>query len=286
MVKAKEPEKTAPEIPAEVPISTAIEQKQVEERVAIGAHIVYEAVRREGEEELRRPAAALAWSGLAAGLSMGFSFIAEALLQAYLPNQPWRPLLAKAGYSVGFLIVVLGRQQLFTESTLTAVLPLLLRKDMDSFIRLIRLWGIVLPANLVGTFLFAFCVAHVGLFDGHVQQCLGQIGGNHLGIPFGIVFVRAIFAGWLIALMVWLLPGAEQSRVSVIIIITYLIGLGAFSHVIAGSTTVFYLVATKTTSVGTYLMTFFLPTLLGNIVGGVSLVAALGHGQVVGGKSA
>ncbi|HTX16738.1 MAG TPA: formate/nitrite transporter family protein [Candidatus Baltobacteraceae bacterium] len=286
MAKAREREKPAPEAAVEVPISTASERKQVEERVAIGPHIVYEAIRREGEEELRRPAAALAWSGLAAGLSMGFSFIAEALLQAYLPDQPWRPLLAKAGYSVGFLIVVLGRQQLFTESTLTAVLPLLLSKDKDSFIRLVRLWGIVLPANLAGTFLFAFCVAHIGLFDGHVQQCLGQIGGNHLGIPFGIVFVRAIFAGWLIALMVWLLPGAEQSRVSVIIIITYLIGLGAFSHVIAGSTAVFYLVAAKTTSVGTYLSTFFLPTLLGNIVGGVSLVAALGHGQVLGGKNA
>ena len=286
MTKVRGRDKPAPEVAVEVPISTASERKQVEERVAIGPHIVYEAIRREGEEELRRPAAALAWSGLAAGLSMGFSFIAEALLQAYLPDQPWRPLLAKAGYSVGFLIVVLGRQQLFTESTLTAVLPLLLSKDKDSFIRLVRLWGIVLPANLAGTFLFAFCVAHIGLFDGHVQQCLGQIGGNHLGIPFGIVFVRAIFAGWLVALMVWLLPGAEQSRVSVIIIITYLIGLGAFSHVIAGSTAVFYLVAAKTTSVGTYLSTFFLPTLLGNIVGGVSLVAALGHGQVLGGKNA
>jgi formate-nitrite transporter family protein len=285
MTKAKEHQKSIPEIPADAPISTAKEQKRVEERVAIGPRIVYEAIRLEGEEELRRPAAALAWSGLAAGLSMGFSFVAEGLLQAYLPNQAWRPLISKAGYAVGFLIVVLGRQQLFTESTLTAVLPFLLRKNVDSLMRLLRLWGIVLPANLAGTFLFAFCVAHVGLFDAHVQKCLGEIGGNHLGIPVGIVFVRAIFAGWLIALMVWLLPGAEQSRVSVIIIITYLIGLGAFSHVIAGSTTVFYLVAARAISMGTYLTAFFVPTLLGNIVGGVSLVAALGHGQALGGKS-
>jgi formate/nitrite transporter FocA (FNT family) len=284
MPKAKEHEKPAPETPPDAPISTAKERKQVEERIAIGPHIVYEAIRREGEEELDRAPAALAWSGIAAGLSMGFSFIAEALLQAYLPNEPWRPLVVKLGYAVGFLIVVLGRQQLFTENTLTVILPLLLRKDMRTFIRVLRLWGIVLPANLAGTFLFAFCVAHVGLFDAQVQRCLGEIGGSHLGISFGIVFVRGIFAGWLIALMVWLLPGAEQSRVSVIIIITYLIGLAGFSHVIAGSTTVFYLVAAKTISVGTYLTTFFLPTLLGNITGGVSLVAALGHAQVVGKK--
>jgi hypothetical protein len=69
-------------------ISTRTEQKQVEDRVAIGANVVYETIRREGEEELQRPASALAWSALAAGLSMGFSFVAEALLMARLPDQP------------------------------------------------------------------------------------------------------------------------------------------------------------------------------------------------------
>src|SRR5487761_1737852 len=111
-------------------ITTETEQKQVEERVAIGANVVHETIRREGDEELKRTSSALAWSGLAAGLSMGFSLVAEGLLQAYLPDTMWRPLLTKLGYSVGFVIVVLGRQQLFTETTLTAVLPLLSRRDM------------------------------------------------------------------------------------------------------------------------------------------------------------
>jgi len=69
-------------------ITTRTEKNQVEERLAIGAHVVYETIRREGEDELRRPAAALAWSALAAGLSMGFSFMAEALLSAHLPGAP------------------------------------------------------------------------------------------------------------------------------------------------------------------------------------------------------
>ncbi len=139
-------------------ITTRTEKKQVEERVAIGAHVVYETIRREGEEELNRPAAALAWSALAAGLSMGFSFIAEGLLMARLPDQPWRPLVSRAGYCIGFLIVILGRQQLFTENTLTVVLPLLVRKDLATLLRMLRLWAVVLGANLVGTFLFALCV--------------------------------------------------------------------------------------------------------------------------------
>jgi formate-nitrite transporter family protein len=265
-------------------VSTKAEKKQVEERTAIGAHVVYEAIRREGEEELHRTASALAWSALAAGLSMGFSFIAEGLLTAHLPDQPWRPLISRFGYCVGFLIVVLGRQQLFTENTLTVVLPLLVRKNLETLLRLLRLWAIVLGANLVGTFLFALCIGKLAVFDPHTQQCLTAIGMGHLGSSFGISMLRAVFAGWLIALMVWLLPAAETARVSVIIIITYLIGLSGFDHVIAGSTTMFFLVVTKSISWGTYFAQFFLPALLGNMIGGLSLVAALGHAQVVGGK--
>ena len=265
-------------------ITTEVEEKKVEERVAIGAHVVYETIRREGEEELARPAAALAWSGLAAGLSMGISFVAEALIQDRLPERPWAHLISSLGYSVGFLIVVLGRQQLFTENTLTVILPFLLRKKLSVLMRVLRLWTIVLAANLVGTFTFAFCIAHIAIFDRSFHQTLTAIGAAHLGASFGIVLVRAIFAGWLIALMVWLLPAAEHSRLSIIIIATYLIGLGGFNHVIAGSTTVFFLVTTKYISWETYAVNFFMPTLLGNIIGGVSLVAALGHAQVVGGK--
>jgi len=265
-------------------ISTKQEEKLVQERVAIGAPVVYETIRREGEDELRRPAAALAWSGLAAGLSMGISFVTEALLAAHLPRQAWTPLISRAGYSVGFLIVVLGRQQLFTENTLTVILPLMLRKDSLTCARVLKLWAVVLSANLLGTFLFAACLVKFVLFDSHVYDALREIGAAHIGSTFGIVFVRAIFAGWLIALMVWLLPGAESARVGIIIILTYVIGLGSFNHIVAGSTTVFYMVVAHGLSFLVYFRQFFLPTLLGNIVGGVALVAALGHAQVVGGK--
>jgi formate-nitrite transporter family protein len=267
----------------ESPVSTRVEKKQVEARLAIGPHVVYETIRLEGEEELRRKPMALAWSALAAGLSMGFSFIGEGLLMSHLPDQPWRPLITKFGYSIGFLIVVLGRQQLFTENTVTVVLPLLLGKNLQTFWRMLRLWVIVLCVNLIGTFLFALCFGKIMVFDAHTQQCLGEIGKSHFA-PTGLVLLRAIFAGWLIALMVWLLPAAEAARVWIIIIITYVIGIGGFNHIIAGSTTMFFLVVTHAMSISSYFVRFFLPTLAGNIIGGVSLVAALNHAQVVGGK--
>jgi formate-nitrite transporter family protein len=270
------------EMPAAV---TKVEEKKVEERVAIGAHVVYETIRREGEDELKRPTSGLAWSGLAAGLSMGFSLVAEGLLAAYLPDRPWSPLISKFGYSVGFLIVVLGRQQLYTETTLTAVLPLLSHTKAATALSVLRLWAVVLASNLVGTYLFALCIGRIHIFDAHVQATLIGVSRSATGASFWIVMVRAVFAGWLIALMVWLLPVAETSRVSIIVIITYLIGLGGFAHIIAGSNKLFFLVVAGVETWKNYVTGFFIPTLIGNAIGGVSLVAFLGHAQVTPGKA-
>jgi formate/nitrite transporter FocA (FNT family) len=110
--------------------ATEIEEEIVE-RTSPPGKVVYEAIYREGEHELERCSRALAWSGLAAGLSMGFSFLMEGLLRDYLPTGRWQPLVAKFGYSIGFIIVILGRQQLFTKNTLTVVLPLLKRKTFS-----------------------------------------------------------------------------------------------------------------------------------------------------------
>ena len=84
------------------------EKRDARRREAPSAAVVFEAIRRAGEVELRRPLGGLAWSALAAGLSMGFSFVAEALLYTYTPEYAWRPIVASLGYSVGFLFVILG----------------------------------------------------------------------------------------------------------------------------------------------------------------------------------
>ena len=210
------------------------EARKVDDRSAIGAHIVLAAIQKEGEEELKRPPSALAWSGLAAGLSMGFSLLGEALLRAHLADAIWRPLLTKTGYCVGFLIVILGRQQLFTENTLTVVLPLLDRRNLATLVGVAKLWTVVLAANLAGTFVFAWFASSSGVFDDHMLAVLGDVAREAVPTSFGLTLLRAIFAGWLIALMVWLLPAAESARVSIIVILKYLIGLGNFTHIIAG----------------------------------------------------
>jgi formate/nitrite transporter FocA (FNT family) len=101
----------------DAPNLSALEHLEAEESKRPRAAVVHEAVRRGGEEELKRTVSSLAWSGIASGLSMGFSLVAEGLLRAHISDVHWRPLIAKLGYPFGFLIVVIGRQQLYTENT-------------------------------------------------------------------------------------------------------------------------------------------------------------------------
>ncbi len=211
---------------------------------------------------------------------MGFSFLTQGLLQASLPDAPWSALVAKFGYSMGFLIVILGRQQLFTENTLTPIIPLLNHKRLPILWNTLRLWTAVLLANWVGTMAVGWVLAHSSVIPESAGPSFLHIGQLAMGTGFGDRLVKAIFAGWLIALLVWLLPFAETGRISIIILMTYVIALGSFSHVVAGSVDTFYLVALGETSWGRYLGGFMVPTLLGNIVGGVSLVSALNHAQV------
>ncbi len=257
------------------------EEKQVEERSSPGGHIVYRAVYKEGEDELKRSNSALAWSGLAAGLSMGFSLMSEGLLRSHLPDTPWRLLIAKFGYSVGFLIVILGRQQLFTENTLTVILPLLRKHDPRTLGNVAQLWSIVLAANLVGGFTIAWVMGNTHALEPSVQQAMKEIGLASMNHDFFTLMMRGIFAGWMIALMVWLLPFAETARVGVIIIITYIVGIGEFSHIVAGSVDAFYLVGTGVKTFGQYFV-YMVPILIGNIIGGSSIVAAIAHAEYIG----
>ena len=258
-------------------------EQEAQERSSPSGKVVYKAILKEADDELGRPSPALFWSGLAAGLSMGFSLVAEGLLRARLPDAPWRPLVAKFGYSVGFLLVILGRQQLFTENTLTPVLPLLQRKDRYTLLNTLRLWGVVLAANLLGALLFALVAARTNTFDPEVKEAFFAIGREASDHPFGTLLLRGVFAGWLIATIVWLLPFAESARFFVIIAVTYVVGLANLSHVVAGAVEVFAVAWAGRTEWWSAVAYYLVPTLLGNIIGGVTLVAAINHAQVVAG---
>ena len=261
------------------------EEKKIQEAKSLDAKTTYEVIRREGLHELERSTSALGWSGLAAGLSMGFSFLVEGVLQSHLPDAAWRPLISTFGYTTGFVIVILGSQQLFTENTLTPIVPLLSHKTAERFRNVMRLWGAVLVTNLIGALLFALVLAKLQVVGPDVHGALAEIAGRAMRSGFWVTMLHAVYAGWLIALMVWMLPAAKPQELLVVVFISYLVGLGGFAHVIAGATEVFYAGFRGLAGWGAVLFGYLLPTLIGNVFGGVTIVAALNHAQATSGES-
>jgi len=256
------------------------EVRDVEELSAPRTPVIYEVVRRLGEEEMERPASSLWWSGIAAGLSISFSVLAEAILLAHLPDAPWRPLVSHLGYSVGFLMVILARQQLFTESTITVVLPVL--KELSPFMvwHMGRLWAIVLAANLAGTLFAALFCSFTPVLSHELYAAMVDVSRKLTELDLARMFFAGISSGFLIAAMVWMIPSAENAKFIVITLMTYIIAAGGFTHVIAGSFEAYLLVIAGDWLWWQAITKFMLPVLAGNVAGGTALFAVLSYAQV------
>ncbi len=239
---------------------------------------LYRAVRDEGEREMRRPWASLWWSGIAAGVCMSASVLGPAVMHEAGASA----LVSDLGYCLGFLIVVLGRLQLFTENTITTVLPVLSRPSAGALWRMTRLWGVVFVANLVGAALAAAVLTGSGMLDEPQRVALYEISLHATQIPPAAAFQRAVPAGFFIAALVWVARGTPEARFWVISGITYLVALGNFAHVVAGSVEAFVVVFQDGPAQLLSAAGFILPALAGNILGGAGLFAMLTYAQVRG----
>ncbi|WPN63191.1 formate/nitrite transporter family protein [Pseudomonas sp. P9_35] len=262
------------------PDLSAQEQREVDRNQPPRAAVLHEIIRTQGNQELERSIAALWWSALAAGLTMGLSLMAMGLLNSRLPDHEGFKVIASFGYCAGFLAVILARQQLFTENTLTAVLPIMSKPTLGNFGRLLRLWGVVLVGNLCGTLLVAYVMLHLPIFDQRTDQAFLEIGRKVMENDTGQMFAKGIISGWMIATMVWMIPSMESAKMWIIILITYLMALGDFTHIVVGSAEVSYLVFAGQLSWEDFWMVFAGPTLAGNIVGGSFIFALISHAQI------
>jgi formate/nitrite transporter FocA (FNT family) len=267
--------------PLHIPELTEDEERKSEELTSTSAKVIHESIRKEGEQELRRTSSGLAWSGMAAGLSMGFSLLTVGALKASLPHESWADPVAKLGFPAGFLIVIMGRQQLFTENTLTPIIPLLARRDSHTFFNVLRLWAVVFVANLLGTLTVALALTS-SIFPQNMRDAFFQVAQTATQHPFWQAFLKAVFAGWLIALVVWILGGIRNGGAHIIFALTYIMGLSGFTHVISGSVDAFFLLWSHQMDIAGY-FGFLIPTLLGNIIGGIALVSIANHAQVTAG---
>ena len=259
---------------------TDAEAERVRELVSLRAPAIYAIIKEEGEAELARPGASLFWSGLVAGVAMGFSVLGLSAIRRYLPDAEWAPLVASFGYSFGFLIVILGRQQLFTESTITAVVPLTASPSWGTLGHTLRVWGIVLAANWIGAAVVAAGFVFAAIVPSAIAVEIVDFSDHLTELDASTAFIHGIGAGFLIAALVWMMPMAESSKLVLIVGITWLIAVAGFTHAIAGMVEIMVLVFEGRVDFASGLFTLALPTLAGNVVGGTFLFALLAYAQV------
>jgi formate/nitrite transporter FocA (FNT family) len=253
-----------------------------EEGTRLSATQIHENILGPGEHELQRPAAALLWSSLASGMVIGFSCLAAAFA-ADTAAPAYAHAAASAAYPLGFIFVIMARSELFTENTLVPVIPLLEHRNLETFLALLRVWGLLLAGNLVGALIFGSVIAWTPLVEPSVHSELLRISREATSGGFGRVLYAGVFAGWLIALLTWLLASTRSTIAQIVLIWLCTAPISAlhFRHSIAGAVESFYRAALGDASWTAMLGQFVVPAVLGNAIGGVLLVALLNYGQVV-----
>lgn len=261
--------------------SSSEDQAATNPNARLSALSVYQTVRRDGEQEMARPLGSLWWSGVAAGIAISSSVVAKGLLHLELPDMPVRLPIEDLGYCVGFVLVVLGRMQLFTENTITVVLPLMAKTSGQALYCTLRLWTVVFIANMVGTFIAAFFTGVVGFASPDQLVAFHEVAAQGvLGAGWVEMMLKAIPAGFFVAALVWMLPNSRGFEIWVIMLPTYVIALGGFAHVVVGSMEAWLLLLAGQTTLLHALWGFILPALIGNVLGGTVLFSLLAYGQV------
>ncbi|HEX6303211.1 MAG TPA: formate/nitrite transporter family protein [Anaerolineales bacterium] len=253
------------------------DEKSSPERTKKSYEEILEQEIEEGLKELNRPASGLLISGLSAGLDIGFGALFMAIMLTLAEGRlapPVEEILVASMYSLGFIFVIVGRSELFTEHTTLAVLPVMDRKS--SLLSLGRLWALVYVSNLVGAALFASLAAFIGPQLGIVAVSnFGEIAAPLVHHTWWVIVTSGVLAGWLMGLLSWLLVAAREtiSQIVVVWLVTAAIGLGHFHHSIAGSVEVLTAVFALQEYTLAQFFHFLAWTTLGNVIGGVFFVA-------------
>jgi formate/nitrite transporter FocA (FNT family) len=235
------------------------EEMAIETRRLTAPEIFHAAVEN-ARSEVQRSPRTLAFSGIAGGLTMG-------LTVSYLV------------YPIGFIAVIIGRAQLFTENTLYPVVLVL--DERGHIAKTLRLWAVVFSANVLGAFLFSVLAVKSGALRPEILNHLIQLGKESVQGPARYFFWSGVVGGWLIALVAWVVTASRWTigQLVMVWLLTFLVGVGRFSHCIAASGEILSAVVQGSVAPSVYLQWLLLAT-MGNIVGGVVIVSVLNYGQV------
>ncbi len=242
---------------------------------------ILRAVIKDGRSELERASLGLAFSGFVAGLCVPFGAMALAVFASLTGGVGLVPILFSP---LGFIIVILGKAELFTAHTVSGVAATL--KDFGYWRDLLRLWVVVFAFNLLGTAAFAALVVYGEVLPPSALGYLLEEADKILEFGFWSVVLKGVLGGWLVGLMPWLVASSESTIAEFFSIyaLALLIPAAGLPHCIVGSSEFLMSLFSGEISASQYLVGFLAPTTLGNVIGGLVLVTLLNWGQVLGSK--
>lgn len=240
---------------------------------------IFTIVEKNARAELERTTRALAFSGLAGGLTMGLTGLGVATARAQLGPGALTDFISLLFYPLGFVAVIIGRAQLFTENTLYPVALIL--SERKHLLNTLRLWTVVFITNMIGAALFAALAVKTGSLRPDIADKLVTLGQNAVAGEFAHIFWSGVIGGWIIALMAWIVSASHWTigQIAIVYLLTVVVGMGHFAHCIASSGEILSSVWSGLTSPSTFLWWLTAAT-LGNVTGGVVFVTLLNFGQV------
>ena len=244
---------------------------------------IFHAAQDNAREELKRSSRTLAFSGVLGGLTMGLTGLSVAAVRAIVGSGGWEELVSFLVYPIGFIAVIIGRAQLFTENTLY---PVVLILDERRYLRrhlrqTLRLWAVVFSCNVLGAVCFALLAIRTGALPPDISSQLVALGIGSVSGSASHLFWSGIVGGWLIALVAWMVTASQWTigQVLMIWLLAFVVGIGKFAHCIATSGEILAAVVAGAVSIDAYLRWLLFAT-LGNIAGEVIIVSVLNYGQV------
>lgn len=210
---------------------------------------------------------------------MGLTGLAVASVQNVLGDGAWQNFVSLLFYPAGFIAIIIGRAQLFTENTLFPIALIL--SERKHFGNTLRLWVVVFVSNIAGAMLFAVVAMKTGALQYELGTRLAALGMRSVGGSGSEIFWSGVIGGWIIALMAWTVTASHWTIGQIVVtwLLTAIVGLGHFAHCIATSGEILSAVFTGQVALGAYAHWLLFAT-LGNAVGGVTFVTLLNFGQV------
>ena len=237
---------------------------------------VFQRIIAAADEEITSGRRELFFAGIAGGFAITITFLLYASLYEATSAHP---ILSVMLYPLGFIYIIIGGYQLYTENTLPPVALTLER--LASWTALFRHWGIVLAGNFAGGAFGAVVLAYGGVFPAEVADAAVTLSAKGLSEDWLALFFKGAFAGLIVAGVVWVEYASQDtiSRLVVVYLAFLTIPLGNLYHVVVSFTELVYLVLVTGQSPISGFLQFVLPVLLGNTLGGILLVTVVNYYQ-------